>query len=432
MTRRYLIVGAGPAGVAAAGAIKSRDASGHVTIITDDPHGLYSRPGLAYYLSGEIGNDQLSLPYAGEFELLRVGAAAIDTDGHSVRLANGKSRQYDRLLLATGSEATKLTVPGADLEGVFKLDNMEDARWLVKQARRKGAAVVTGGGITALEIVEALAVRGVETHYVFRGARYWHNVLDESESAIVEKAMVAEGVHIHRSAQVAQVTGERGKVCGVATEQGLQIRCTLVGVAIGVRPRLELATSASLKTDRGIITDEYLQTSAADVFAAGDSAQVRDPVSGKSGVEMLWGKAVAQGRTAGDNMAGAHRPYRQAVPFNVTRLAGLTTTIIGAVAGGSDQEISTFRGESERWRLPPGMIDVQRDFGFNRTRIALGARTILGALVMGDQTLSRPLHELIAGAVDITPVRDALLAPEAPVADIITAFWLSRRRSGGE
>ncbi len=424
MTRRYLIIGTGPAAIAAAESIQNEDTSGQVTLIGEEAYGFYSRPGLAYYINQEIRGRNLLLEHGRQLWRIRGTVTSIDRPGHQVALADRSSYTYDRLLIATGCQATKLLVPGADLSGVFKLDDMDDARRIIKLASRNKTAVVTGGGITALEIVEAMVSHGVKTHYVFRGSRYWHNVLDEVESAAVETRLKNQGVRLYPSSQVAQILGKRGKVSGAETEKGLCISCQIVGVAIGVQPRLELAISAGLKTDKGIITDEYLQTSAADIYAAGDVAQVFDPISGKYTLETLWSKALAQGRTAGRNMAGTHTPYTKGVPFNVTRLAGLTTTIIGAVGTGNDGQVfSISRGESETWRYPPNVIAVQRDFEFNRTRIMLGAKNILGAVVMGDQTLSRPLQQLITQKVDITPIRAQLIASQALVADIIVEFW---------
>ncbi len=433
MTRRYLIIGTGPASIAAAQSIQNLDSNGLLVLIGKDPYGFYSRPGLAYYINKEIRGKELLLQE--EARLIRNiygRAIAVDPQEHVVILADRSVHTYDRLLIATGSKAMGLSIPGVDLNGVFKLDDMDDARRIIKLAVRNRTAVVTGGGITALEIAEALVSHDVETHYVFRGAHYWHNVLDEVESAIVERQLKSKGIRVYPSSQVTQIIGRRGKVSGVETDQGLRINCQIVGVAIGVQPRLELAASAGLKTDSGILTDEYLQTSAPDIFAAGDVAQTFDPISGKYTLEMLWSKALAQGRVAGSNMAGANTPYKKSVPFNVTRLAGLTTTIIGSVGSNRDPEVlSVSRGESETWRYTIDSSVVQRDFNFNRLRIMVGMKHILGAVVMGDQALSHPLHQLIANKVDITPVRTSLISPKAPVMDIIVKLWSAWSKLNG-
>ncbi len=440
MLRHYLIVGSGAAGIAAAEGIRSQDAAGDVTLIGEEAAGFYSRPGLAYYLTGEVPESQLHPFSDDDFARLKVRrlharATGLHPQAHQVELHSGTRLPYDRLLIATGSQAIMPSVAGADLAGVVKLDNLDDARQIVKHSRKARAAVVVGGGITALELVEGLRARRVKTHYFLRRERYWSNVLDETESRIVEHRLREEGVQIHYHTDLAEIVGQRGRVTGVLTQNGQQIKCGVVAIAIGVQPCKELAQAAGLETDRGILVNEYLQTSAQDVFAAGDVAQVFDPFSGKAALDTLWGVAVAQGRVAGLNMAGQTTPYRKEVPFNVTRLAGLTTTIIGTVNRGQDQDlVGIARGDSETWRQLPDAIAAQDDFEVNRLRILVGQQTLLGAIVMGNQTLSRSLHHLIARQTDITPLRDRLLQPGAPLADLIADFWIewSRKNATSE
>jgi NAD(P)H-nitrite reductase large subunit len=187
---------------------------------------------------------------------------------------------------------------------------------------------------------------------------------------------------------------------------------------------VELAKAAGIDTDRGILVNEYMHSSATDVFAAGDVAQVFDPFTGKSLIDSLWGPAREQGTTAGLNMAGIAKPYLRTIPFNVTRLGNLTTTIIGTVGSGSDDDlIGIIRGDSETWRQLPDAIAAQSDFDINRLRVMVGRDTILGAIVMGDQTLSKPLHQLVSKQVDISLIREQLLQPNAPLADILADFY---------
>ncbi|MDO8472886.1 MAG: FAD-dependent oxidoreductase, partial [Dehalococcoidia bacterium] len=294
MAHNYVIIGIGPCGIAAASAIHEKEPDCNLTIIGDDPHGFYSRPGLAYYLTGESSERQLSLPQAAAFRRVISKVISVNAQAHQVTTEDCRVYAYHKLLLATGSTASKISNPGADLRGVVKLDSLEDAKEIINAARKSKAAAVVGGGVTALEIVEGLVARGIETHYLLRSDRYWPNVLDEVESAIVEKRLKSHGVRIHYHSQLARIVGKQDKVIGVETESGEQIKCQIVAVAIGVQPRMELAMAAGLKTDRGILTDEYLQTSAPHIFAAGDAAQIFDPVSGKALLDALWGKALAQ------------------------------------------------------------------------------------------------------------------------------------------
>jgi NAD(P)H-nitrite reductase large subunit len=167
-----------------------------------------------------------------------------------------------------------------------------------------------------------------------------------------------------------------------------------------------------------------LQTSAPDVFAAGDVAEVFDPVAGVSTLDVLWPTALTQGRIVGANMAGVATPYTKGVPFNVTMLTGLKVSIIGSVGGGENKDlVAITRGESEAWRIVPKTWVIGVSDDVNRVRLVVGDRTIAGALVMGDQTWSRPLQKLIINKVDITPIRPALVAGGAESLTRLAQFY---------
>ncbi len=439
--KTYVIIGTGVAGVAAAETIRSLDPAGEIILIGDEPDAFYSRPGVAYVLTGEVPEKQILLYGPSDFHRLNIQwihdvATAIDPDQQIVHLKQHAPLRFDRLLLATGSVAAPSPAPGAHYEGVVKLDTLEDTRRILRLCRKAKAAVVVGGGITALELVEGLRARGLETHYFLRRNRYWRNVLDEAESRIVEHRLQEDGVHLHYNTELEAILGgkkglfrSREAVVGVRTKDGRTIPCDLVAIAIGVRPRKELAEAAGLDTDRGILVNEYLQTSHPNIFAAGDVAQVFDPFSGRAVLDTLWNSARNQGIAAGKNMAGQPTAYVKQVPFNVTRLGGLTTTIIGTVGRGLDEDLlGIARGDSETWRRLPDAIAAQTGFEVNRIRVLIGKRHLLGAIVMGDQTLSLPLQTMIAAQADITPIRDDLIRPHAPVADILADFWSTWRK----
>ena len=427
---KYVIIGSGVAGIAAIEAIRSVDEAGEVVLIGDDPHGYYSRPGLAYYLTGEL-HDKALFPRTSDdyrrmkFRYAKDRVTRIDRDHHILELGDKGTIAYDRLLMAVGAQAVRLKVPGADLDGVLKLDHMEDANHILKFARRGKTAVVVGGGITALELVEGLVARGVKVHYLLRGDRYWGNVLDEHESRIVEHRLQEEGVKLHYHSEIVEITGKKERVSGVVLKDGKSLKCNLVAYAIGIRPRIDLAKQAGLEVDRGILVNEYMQTNDPDIYAAGDVAQVYDPITGKAMLDSLWAPARQQGNTSGLNMAGQKTPYVKSAPFNVTRLAGLTTTIIGMVGSGRDDDVvGIARGDSETWRHLPEAIVAQSGFEVNRLRLLVGDNTLLGAIVMGDQKLSFPLEKIISNNVDISPIREKLMNPNAKIADVIAEFWL--------
>lgn len=427
---QYVILGSGVAGMSAAEAIRSQDKQSPITLIGDDPYGFYSRPGLAYYLTGEIPKDLLFNYTPQSYKALnakfiRGRVSRILPTEHLLEFDGGKNQhRYDRLLVATGSYALKPAVPGIDLDGVVKLDHIDDASRIISLSKKAKKAVVVGGGITALELAEGLVANRVKVHYLLRGDRYWGNVLDETESRIVEHRLREDGISIHYQADLAEMIGKTGRVSAVRLVSGEVIPCDIVAVAIGIKPRLELAKISGIATERGILTDEYLRTNLESVYAAGDVAQAIDSSSGKYVLDTLWNPAREQGWAAGLNMEGVRTPYKKSPPFNVTRLAGLTTTIIGQVGGGSDSDITGIaRGDSETWRDIPDAIVAQTGFEVNRLRLMVGEKHIVGAVVMGDQTLSRPVQHIVAKKLDISSIRQSLLTPGADLSDIIAKYW---------
>jgi NAD(P)H-nitrite reductase large subunit len=430
---RYVIIGSGAAGVGAIEAIRCHDPNSSITMISEEREGYYSRPGLAYYLTGELVERQLYPMNEQDFRRLKIQrlqarVTRIHREEQQVELHNGATLPYESLLIATGAMAASTKLPGVGAEGVVKLDNMDDARRIVKLARKGRTAVVVGGGITALEIVEGLVARGLKVHYFLRGDRYWSNVLDEIESRIVEHRLQEDGVQIHYHTEVAEVLAKNNRVEAVLTKDGRQIRCSMVAVAIGVRPRKQLAEFCGLETDRGILVNEYLQTSDPNIFAAGDVGQAYDPQTGNHVLDSLWGPAREQGTVAGYNMSGRLTTYQKRMPFNVTRLANLTTTIIGMVGRGDDLDmIGIARGDSETFRQLPDSIAVQSDFSVNRVRVLMDGDHIIGGIVMGDQTLSRPILHLASKRVNISLIHDQLLKPGASIEDLVTRFWIQTR-----
>jgi NAD(P)H-nitrite reductase large subunit len=425
---KLVIIGMGVASIAAVEAIRGFDSSSEIILISKDPHGYYSLPGLAYFLANEISETSL-MPFSeADFQRLNVRrimgqVTRLDPTTHQVILALGESLNYDCLLLATGSQAVLPNIPGITLEGVVTLDNLEDALKIAHLCKRVRTAVVVGGGITALEIVEGLVDQGLKVHYLLRGTHYWSNVLNETESELVEAHLKKVGVQIHYNTELAEICGEGGKVSGIVTRSGKRINCGMVGIAIGVLPRKELAEAAGLKTERGVLVDEYLQTSQPDILAAGDVAQVFDPITKRSSLDTLWWVAREQGRVAGLNMAGKKTAYQKPMSSNMTRLTGINTNIIGTVGQGKDKDmVALARGDSDSWRNLSGSVSIQSGKGVNRIRLQLSERTLTGAVVMGDQTLSLIIRDLIADQVDITTIKPQLLGTRIDLNEILTGF----------
>jgi NAD(P)H-nitrite reductase large subunit len=425
MPSHHAIIGSGIAGLSAAEAIRERQPEAVISLISEEPHDPYSRPGLAYLLRGDVPEGQLRIrpPEALKaLALQRVNdlVERVDCVQQEVYLEGGAQLKYDRLLLATGALAVPPPFGGADLAGAVKLDSLDDTLSILRQARWGRKAVVVGGGITALELAEGLAARGMDVHYFLRGERYWADVLDEAESHIVMSRLEHEGVKLRTNTQVKRVIDRGGRVAGVETQAGEVVPCEMLAYAIGVRPRVDLAKAAGLKVEKGIVVDEFLRASIPRVYAAGDCAQV-----GNQPLDVLWPTALSQGRVAGANMAGERTSYTKDIACNVTMLTGLKVTIIGSVGNGQKDpdRVAIVRGDSESWRAACRSWVADDHDEVNRVRLFVSDRAIVGALVMGDQTWSRPLQRLIAAQADISTIRQHLVQDGVNALEHLGAFY---------
>jgi NAD(P)H-nitrite reductase large subunit len=440
--RRYLIVGNGAAGATAGEEIRGRDPQGEITIVSAERWPMYSRPGLAYVIIGEIPAKQVIARrtewYAQQRIRLVYGrVASVEPGAHCVHLAGGQRLGYDRLLICTGARAVPLPYPGSDLAGVVYLDTLDGTQDLLHQVGHARRAVVVGGGITALEMAEGFAHHKLETHYFVRRETLWSTVFNRAESALLAERMSAHGVHIHFNTEASEVLGDkRRRVAGVRLAGGESLACDLVGAAIGVKPQLDAVRGTAIRVDRGILVDEYLESNEADVFAAGDCAQIWDRWTQQHNLDVLWPSAVAGGRAAGINLAGGSQPYVKGTPFNACLLFGLHITAVGQLGGARDDDGDVLqhmsRGSSEVWATRPhAYASAWSQIGPNSLRLILSGDQIAGALIIGDQSLADALRGLIEQQVDVSALQPALKRGGPEMGPAILGFWQRCQSSNG-
>ncbi len=430
----YVIIGNGAAGVTAAETIRSYDPQGRITIVSAEPGPMYSRPGLAYVLLREIPPQQVharQLEWYDQLglELVHDTAVSLDVTRQRVTLESGRALSYDKLLIATGARAVTPPYAGADLKGVVYLDTLDGTQDLLRQTRRARRAVVIGGGITALELSEGLAHQGVDTHYFVRRDRLWGRVFNDAEAKILEERMTAHHVKIHYQTEIQEILGNwRGRVRGVVLKDGREFKCDLVGIAIGVKPQLDLVQNTPIALDRAILVNENLQSSVPNIFAAGDCAQVYDRWTQKHMMDILWPSAVAEGRAAALNMVGQPYAYEKGSPFNACLLFGLHITTMGQVNPRPDEKKAVVqhlsRGSSEVWyTYPRSYNSAWAEEGPNTLRMVVNDDQLVGALLMGNQRLADPLRYLIENEVSLAGWEEALYTGGSMLQQRILDFW---------
>ena len=332
-TERIVIVGGGAAGFAAAEMLRREGFGGQLTLVSADDSAPYDRPNLSKdYLAGTAPEEWLPLrpaEYYKENDIdLRLGTVAksIDAAGHRVTLGSGDSVPFTKMLLATGAEPIRLQCPGADLPHVRTLRSLADCRALRDRADPGTRAVIVGASFIGLEAAAALRQRQIEVHVVAPEARPMERVLGPALGDFVRSLHESHGVAFHLGRTVEAMDEQ-----GVRLDDGARLQANLVLVGIGVRPRLGLAESAGLATDRGVLVNEYLETSAAGIFAAGDIARWPDPRSGERLRIEHWVVAERQGQTAARNMMGRQERFAT-VPFFWTQQYDVSIDYVGHAA----------------------------------------------------------------------------------------------------
>ena len=285
-------------------------------MLSDDAAPPVDRPNLSKdYLAGNAPEDWVPLRpdsfYAENAIDLRLNTRVtqIDPGTRDVTLADGSRISYDRLLLATGAEPVRLTIPGADQPHVRTLRTLADCRAIIALAGAATRAVVLGASFIGLECAASLRARGIETHVIAPEKRPMEKVFGAEMATLVRALHEEHGVVFHLEETARAIEGNMVRLSG-----GSSIEADLVIVGVGVRPRTQLAEAAGLTLDRGVVVDAYLETSAPGIFAAGDIARWPDPHSGERIRVEHWVVAERQGQAAALNMLGQREKFT-AVPF---------------------------------------------------------------------------------------------------------------------
>ena len=313
-----VIVGAGAAGTAAAEMLRREGYESPVTMIGAEPARPVDRPNLSKdYLAGTAPEEWVYLRDESFYDSAKVelvlGArvVALEPGARRVRLSDGTTRSYGALLLATGADAVRLPIPGADGPRVFTLRSLADSRAVIAAATAEGArrAVVVGASFIGLEVAASLRTRGLEVDVVAPEARPLERVLGPELGGFIRSLHEEHGVRFHLGRKPAAFEKD-----AAVLDDGSRLSADLVVLGVGVRPSLELAERAGLEVDRGVLVNARLETSVPGVYAAGDIARWPDPRTGERVRIEHWVVAERQGQTAARNMLGRGEEFR-AVPF---------------------------------------------------------------------------------------------------------------------
>ncbi len=391
---KVVIVGSGLAGVTAARTIREGDPKTRISVYTNENYFYYPRPRLYEVLSGEAKPEEICMFSEKWYEKrgikvhLSKTVVGIETAKKELLLEDGLRVDYDRLLLASGAHPFVPPIRGVEKTGVFTLRSMKDALTVKEHTKKTREAIIIGGGLLGLEFATSLRKLGQQVEVVEIFPRLLPRQLDQDGAMMLKDRIETRGIKIVLGATTEEILGKE-TVSGILLDNGKELSGDFVLISAGVRPNTDLAAEAGIKVEKGVVVDQYLQTSANDVYAAGDVAEFDGRVYG------IIPAAMEQARIAATNMLEKEKQaYEGTIPSNTLKIVGIDLTSMGLVnpEGSQYEEIKK--------------IDEERGV---YKKIVLQQGRIVGAIILGDRKGVTPIKNLMDQQVEVTKYTDFLL-----------------------
>lgn len=332
-----VIIGNGISGVTAARNIRKRSDE-EIIIVSSESDYFFSRTALMYIFMGHMKFEHTK-PYENHFwkknriELLNAFVLNIDTDNKSLTTKGGNTIKYDKLILATGSKPNKFGWKGQDAEGVRGLYSKQDLDYIEQRSTRIKKAVIVGGGLIGIEMAEMFLSRNIKVDFLIREDYFWNNVLPNSNSKFIMKHFDRHhGLNMIYSEELDVInTDGNNEAVSVLTKNGATIKCDFVGLTAGVSPNIQFVKDSGIKCNRGILINEFFETSAKDVFAIGDCAEFKIALPGRRPIEQVWYTGKIMGETLAKNLTGEKNAYNPGYWFNSAKFMDIEYQTYGTV-----------------------------------------------------------------------------------------------------
>jgi 3-phenylpropionate/trans-cinnamate dioxygenase ferredoxin reductase subunit len=408
MSQSFVIVGDGIAGSSAAETLREEATDADITVLTDEGEALYNRILIKEYAKGKLPEAPISIHeedwYADRDIDLQLDTYVTDVrpDAHEVETHGGEVYEFDKLLLAVGGTPNQLPVDNSDADGVHHFWTFQDARAINESASQAEKGVVVGAGLLGIDLAAVCGAQNVEGKYLMRGNSWWRYALSEEGAEIMHDAMREKGVEpVFDSGVDHFETDDAGHVTAAVDPNGDRYECDFAGVAIGLDRNTELLETLDVEIDGGIVTDEYMQTSHPDVFAAGDITQFHDVILGERAQNGAWGSAKEQGSIAAKNMLEyGTEQFEWVTSYSITHFDFPFLSFGHPTLG--DDHVEQKYSETE-WR-----------------RLAIKDGKIVGGVLIGDLAPQSGYKQLMRERVDVRGQEEALLREEFSVEDVKT------------
>jgi phenylglyoxylate dehydrogenase epsilon subunit len=412
------MVGCSHAALAAMEAIRLTDDAGSITVLTRENTPVYSPTILPHVISGAKQPADIHLRSAADFErlgverLAGVAATGVDTNRKRVACDSGREIEYDKLLLATGADASVPSFPGIETVSSAVVRSLADALELRERMRTARSAIVIGAGLIAMHTAENLAQAGLAVTVVVRRQVSLFAYFDGAAARMIERIYAEHGVSLSAGSGIASIEPAHGG-CTVVLESGRRIAADLLVLAAGVRPRVGFLQGAGIRVEQGILVDEFMRTSAPDVWAAGDVAQAPDFFDPQNRVNATLPNASVQGRIAGMDMAGdpARKPYPGSSglnTFNFFGNHGFSLGLATVTEPTAETEVNTvYLPSSRRYQ-----------------KLVFRGSRLVGVSAINAELDPGILRELIQRRVDLSTVKEAFTRdPLATGRLLMTRLW---------
>ncbi|HEY8740282.1 MAG TPA: FAD-dependent oxidoreductase [Candidatus Dormibacteraeota bacterium] len=404
MPLRFVIIGNGIAGTTCAETLKQEMPDSEVSLVGLEPYPLYNRVSLPRYLKGGIPRERVILRTGEQhrergIELqLERRATSLDTEGKTVHFDDGSERPYDALLICTGGRPLPYPAPGADeiRDQTYGFQTLDETETIIAKADASTDAVVVGGSFIAYELAEGFRHRNLNTTWIQRGPWFLRRVLDEQGGQMVDFLAKEAGVETVYNEEISQVGAQNGRI-RVVTSGGRDLTVDMLGYGLGLRMYSEWFDGTGVKFDKGVVVDQYMESTVPGIYAAGDIARFVDlMLDGQYNQMGTWDNAEEHGKTAAYNMLGRRTEYRE-VPTYTTTMFKSNLAVMGITPENTSELESVIKLD-----LPNRMY---RALFFYKGRLA-------GGVLIGTPKGRKKLIEMMVEGVEVPPdKREALLDP---------------------
>jgi len=417
----YCIIGNSAAAIGAVEGIRKIDQDSPITVISAESYHTYSRPLISYYLAGKVPADKMYYRPLDFYEknnvtlLANTEAAGIDTEKKEVLLQDQKSVHFDKLLIATGGKPFIPPTEGLDKKGIYTFQKWDDVKGIAKVAgEKKSKAVIIGAGLIGMKAAEALRYLGIEVTVIELANRVLSSILDTQAASFVQDVMESHGTRFILGSTVSRILGDK-QVSGVEVSNGKILDCDLLIFAIGVVPNNDVVSKTTIKTNRGILINEKMETSIPGIYAAGDVAEGQDAILNSARVIPILPNAYKQGETAGQNMAGSDVSFTSGFAMNAIGFFGYAMTSAGVLGGEGYEELMIVKPEESIYR-----------------KVIFKDDRLVGYIALKEINRTGMLTGLIADKINVQSFKQSLLKPDFGYIDWPKELRCERMLSGGE